>query len=179
MAILHLTLTWSALTNVIQNATTFLQQIASLQPQLNAAGGTPSALGFFSVVSHLNDFSEVLLTYINVVNRVQSWIGLEIRPVIKHAAHFSRNGCLDASETFINFAYTELSRAAVLPTGLALDEFSPCDYLQHLQQVIFAANVSDTNLTYNSFVVAPESLNNTLQEQFGFVEVLKRTLSLG
>lgn len=107
MAILHLTLTWSALTNVIQNATTFLQQIASPQPQpqLNAAGGTPSALGFFSVVSHLNDFSEVLLTYIDVVNRVQSWIGLEIRPVIKHAAHFSRNGCLDASETFINFAH--------------------------------------------------------------------------
>lgn len=58
----------NTLTSLLQNATTFLQEVASIQPELNATG-TPSALdGFFDIVNQLNDFSSQLLTYIGMVN---------------------------------------------------------------------------------------------------------------
>lgn len=58
----------NTLTSLLQNATTFLQEVASIQPELNATG-TPSALdGFFDIVNQLNDFSSQLLTYISMVN---------------------------------------------------------------------------------------------------------------
>ena len=58
----------NTLTSLLQNATTFLQEVALIQPELNATG-TPSALdGFFDIVNQLNDFSSQLLTYISMVN---------------------------------------------------------------------------------------------------------------
>ena len=98
---------------------------------------------------------------------MQSLIASEIRPVIKHAAHLSRRGCSDGPETFTNFSYTELKNAAMLPDDLALGDFSPCDYLPHLQQVLFSTDELDTSVTYETLAVLPESLNNTLYEKFG------------
>ena len=102
---------------------------------------------------------------------MQSLIPPEIRPVIKHAAHLSRRGCSDGSETFANFSYTELRNAEILPEDLALEDFSPCDYLQDLQQVLFSTDELDSSVTYETLVVLPESLNATLYEKFGSSEV--------
>ena len=87
--------------------------------------------------------------------------------MIKHAAHLSRRGCSDASETFANFAFTQLSNAAVLPTDLALEDFSPCQYLPHLQQILFSTDELDESINYENFVVVPESIQTVLYEQFG------------
>ena len=58
------------LTSVLENATNFLQEVASIQPELNVTGNTSSALdGFFDIVSELNDFGMELLTYIDLVNQ--------------------------------------------------------------------------------------------------------------
>ena len=91
-----------------------------------------------------------------------------MRPVIKHAAHLSRRGCSDASETFVNFSYSELNNAGVLPDNLTIEDFSPCDHLQMLQHVVFSTNISNTNtsVTYENFVIVPESLSTYLHEQF-------------
>ena len=98
---------------------------------------------------------------------MQNLIAPEIRPVIKNAAHFSRRGCSDASEAFANFSYNELTSASVLPNELAFEDFSPCDYLPHLQQVLFSTDMMDANVTYETFVVVPVSLNNSLSELLG------------
>ena len=102
---------------------------------------------------------------------MQSLIPPEIRPVIKHAAHLSRRGCSDGSETFANFSYTELRNAEILPEDLALEDFSPCNYLQDLQQVLFSTDELDSSVTYETLVVLPESLNATLYEKIGSSEV--------
>ena len=98
---------------------------------------------------------------------MQTLIPSEMRPVIKHAAYLSRRGCSDASKTFANFAYIKLSDAAVLPSDLSLEDFSPCDYLPHLQQVLFSTDELDETVTYETFVVVPESMKTVLYEQFG------------
>ena len=62
----------NTLASLLQNATIFLQEVASIQPELNASE-TPSALdGFFDIVNQLNDFSVQLLTYIDTVNQGMS-----------------------------------------------------------------------------------------------------------
>lgn len=98
---------------------------------------------------------------------VQSLIGPEIRSVVRHASSLKRNGCTAASESFATFAYNKLSTAALLPDGLTLDDFSPCSYLDLLQQLLFTTNELDMSVTYETFVVVPESLNTTLYNQFG------------
>ena len=58
------------LTSVLMNATTFLQQIASLRPEMNVGGDNSSALdGLFTVIDQLNDFGDGFMTYIDVVNQ--------------------------------------------------------------------------------------------------------------
>ena len=72
----------------------------------------------------------------------------------------------------------------MLPAELAFDDFSPCDYLPQLQQVVFSTDELDESVTYETFVIVPESLNTTLREQFGddndingpFVSLLSRCL---
>ena len=98
---------------------------------------------------------------------MQSLIAPEIRPVIKHASHLSRKGCSDASNTFANFSYNQLKEASLLPESLILEDFSPCEYLPHLQQVLFATDELNESVTYESFIIVPESLNASLYEQFG------------
>ena len=98
---------------------------------------------------------------------MQNLIPPEIRPVIKHAAYLSRRECSDGSETFTDFAYTALRNAAVVPDNVTKEVFSPCDYLPHLQQVLFSTDNLDANVTYETLVVVPESLNNSLYELFG------------
>ena len=98
---------------------------------------------------------------------MQNLIPPEIRPVIKHAAYLSRRGCSDGTETFANFAYTTLKNAVVLPDDVTEEVFSPCDYLPHLQQVLFATDGLNESVTYESFIIVPESLNASLYEQFG------------
>ena len=90
-----------------------------------------------------------------------------MRPVIKHAAHLSRRGCSNASESFANFAYTKLINAGVLPGDVAFEGFSPCDYLQMLQQVLFSTNELDEDVTYENFVIVPETLKTELLGYFG------------
>lgn len=59
----------NTLTSVLQNASAFFREVASLQPQLNASATAPKSLdGFFSIVNELNDFGEELLLYIDIVN---------------------------------------------------------------------------------------------------------------
>ena len=45
--------------------------------------------------------------------------------------------------------------------------FSPCDYLPHLQQVLFSTDELNASVTYETLVVVPEHLNNSLYELFG------------
>lgn len=103
---------------------------------------------------------------------MQSLIAPEIRPVVKHAAHLSRRGCKDPSEAFSNFSFTQLSNASVLPINLTLENFSPCEYLPHLQQVLFSTDEMDESVTYETFVVIPDQLNNSLYELFGSEAVI-------
>lgn len=60
-----------------------------------------------------------------------------------------------------------LTNASVLPDGLIFDDFSPCNYLPHLQQVLFSTDALDTSVTYESFVIISDSLNVSLRERFG------------
>ena len=60
----------NTLISVLQNATTFLQEVEAFKLELNVAGDIPSALeGFFSIANKLNDLSGDLLTYIDLVNQ--------------------------------------------------------------------------------------------------------------
>ena len=107
------------------------------------------------------------LTFVLKCFTVQNLIAPELRPVIKNAARLSRRGCSDASNAFANFSYTKLSNASVLPIDLAFEDFSSCDYLPQLQQLLFSTDELDESVTYESFVVVPESINATLYELFG------------
>jgi hypothetical protein len=158
----------NTLTAVLQDATVFLGQIATLQPAFNAAGNTPSALdGFFSIVNQLNDLGDGLLTYIELVNETQNLIPTELRPVIKHSKHLSRRGCKDASERFANFSYTQLNNSQVLPEGVTFANFSSCEYLPHLQQLLYSTDELNETVTYETFVIIPDELAATLEEQLG------------
>lgn len=86
---------------------------------------------------------------------------------MKHSGRFSRGGCSNPSEMFANFSYTKLINASVLPSNLTVEEFSPCDYLPHLQKVMFATDELDDSVTYETFVVVPDDLKTSLQEQLG------------
>jgi hypothetical protein len=55
----------------------------------------------------------------------------------------------------------------VLPDGLVFDDFSSCEYLALLQQVLYTTDELDESVTYESFVVVPESLRASLIEKFG------------
>lgn len=68
---------------------------------------------------------------------------------------------------FTNFSYTKLSNASVLPDNLTLEDFSPCDYLPNLQQVMFSTDELDDSVTYETLVVVPETLKTMLEEQLG------------
>ena len=74
--------------SVLQSATAFLQELASLQPEVNVGAETPSALnGFFSVVTQLGDLGEELATYIEMVGEgmLKDLIShLDIRLLIQH-----------------------------------------------------------------------------------------------
>ena len=60
----------NTVTSVLQNATSFLQELASLKPEFYATDDTPSALdGFFSVVTQIGDLSEELVMYIETVDK--------------------------------------------------------------------------------------------------------------
>ena len=98
---------------------------------------------------------------------VHSLIPVEIRSIVKNSARFSRGGCADPPEIFANFSYTKLSNASLLPSNLTLEEFSPCEYLPNLQQVLFSTDELDDNVTYETLVVVPESLKTTLEDQLG------------
>lgn len=91
----------------------------------------------------------------------------EIRPIIRHATLLLRNGCSDASEAFTTFSYTQLSTTDMLPVGLSLEDFSPCEYLMQLQQTLFSTDLQDESVTYETFVVVPEVLNTSLYDKFG------------
>ena len=56
--------------SVLQNVTTFLQELASLKPEFYATDDIPSAVdGFFSVVTQIGDLSEELVMYIETVDK--------------------------------------------------------------------------------------------------------------
>lgn len=117
-------------------------------------------------------FLSHLCTFLIFYSTVQSLIPADIRPVIQHAAHLSRRGCSDASDAFANFAFTTLDKArldneTVLPDDLSFEEFSACEYLPQLQQVLFSTEEMDESVTYQSFVVIPEELQATLRDRFG------------
>ena len=60
----------NTLINLLQNSTTFLQEIETFKLELNVAGDTPSELdGFFSMANQLNDLGNEVLTYIDLVNQ--------------------------------------------------------------------------------------------------------------
>ena len=60
----------NTLIEVLQNATTFIQDVAALQPTLNVTGNGMSALDeFFSIINQLNDLGAEILTYIDLVNQ--------------------------------------------------------------------------------------------------------------
>lgn len=103
---------------------------------------------------------------------VDSLIPQAIRPAIKHSAHLSRRGCSDASDSFARFAYTTLSNAlinneTVLPDHLALDDFLSCKYLPELQQVLFSTDELDESVTYETFVVVPDSIRTLVHGLYG------------
>jgi transcriptional regulator NrdR family protein len=101
------------------------------------------------------------------VNETQNLIPYEIRPVIKHAKHLSRRGCKDASERFTNFSYIQLNNSQLLPEDLTVDDFSSCEYLSQLQQLLYSTEELDETVTYETFVIIPDDLVATLEEQFG------------
>ena len=82
----------NTLLSVLQSATAFLQELASLQPEVNVGAETPSALnGFFSVVTQLGDLGEELATYIEMVGEgmLKDLIShLDIRLLIQHYIPF-------------------------------------------------------------------------------------------
>ena len=98
---------------------------------------------------------------------VQSLIPHEIRPVIKHSAHLSKRGCSDASETFAKFAYTSLSDASVFSDSFVFEDFSACEFLPQLQQLLYSTNEINTSVTYETFVRVPENITFSLHEKFG------------
>ena len=54
-----------------------------------------------------------------------------------------------------------------MPESLVLEEFSPCEYLPHLQQILFATDELNENVTYQNFIIVPASL----YEQLGDVNI--------
>ena len=69
------------LMNLLQNATTFLEHVSSLQLELNAILGEeipPALEGFFEIISTLQNFADTLLTYINLVNEGMYSYGLSL-----------------------------------------------------------------------------------------------------
>ena len=59
----------NTLTTVLETATNFLQEVASLQLQMNASEIPSSLEGFFSIVNELNDLGTEFLTYIDLVDQ--------------------------------------------------------------------------------------------------------------
>lgn len=55
----------------------------------------------------------------------------------------------------------------MLPVDLTFEEFSSCDYLPQLQQLLFSTDELDESVTYESFVVVPETIKTTLHQLFG------------
>lgn len=53
-----------------------------------------------------------------------------------------------------------------MPESLVLEEFSPCEYLPHLQQILFATDELNENVTYQNFIIVPASY-----EQLGDVNI--------
>ena len=53
-----------------------------------------------------------------------------------------------------------------MPDSLSLEEFSPCEYLPHLQQNLFKTGELNENVTYKNFFIVPESLIASLHLQF-------------
>lgn len=113
------------LDKIIQNATELLDSIASLGPELNAGGATPSPLdGMFNIVNELQDLGDTLGKYVDLVSQgtpdlvcfhavssrgvgfdltlfastVQDLITPEIRPVIKHASRLMHYSALMRKE---------------------------------------------------------------------------------
>lgn len=95
---------------------------------------------------------------------MQTLITPEIRSIIRHASQLEKDGCVKPSASFSNFSFTRLHDAGVLPEDLLLEDFSPCDYLSHLQQELFST--FNNNVTYQNFVVVPESFANMIQDYF-------------
>lgn len=185
------------LDKVIQNATDLLDAIMNLGPMLNAGGTAPSALdGLFDIVGEVQDLGDALTTYKDLVGQgtpklvcfsccsvswhcvhltrlffiVQSLVAPEIRSVVKHASHLARNGCADPSESFAIYAFDRLN--GVLPSGLLIEDFSPCDYLAQLQQVLFSTSSLNDDVTYETFVILPASLKTELQGYYTGLEDL-------
>ena len=98
---------------------------------------------------------------------VQNLIPHEIRPVIKHSAHLSKRGCSDASETFAKFAYTSLSDVLIFSDSFVFEDFSTCEFLPQLQQLLYSTNEINTKVTYEDFVIVPENITISLREKFG------------
>jgi hypothetical protein len=96
---------------------------------------------------------------------VQTLITPEIRSVIKHSSHLVKDGCVNPSASFSNFAFTRLRDAGALPEDMLLVDFSPCEYLPHLQQELFSK--FNDNVTYENFVIVPKPLENFIQDYFG------------
>ena len=59
----------NTLTTVLETATNFLQEVASLQLEMNATEIPSSLEGFFSVLNQLSDLGTEFLTYIDLVNQ--------------------------------------------------------------------------------------------------------------
>ena len=50
---------------------------------------------------------------------------------------------------------------------MTYEDFSPCDYLPNLQQVLFETDELNEEVDYETFVLIPEDLHSLLNEQFG------------
>ena len=79
----------NTLLKVLQDATTFLEEVKAIQPELNAAGNDTSALnGFFSIVDQLNDLGGELSKYINLVNQGMHLVQIDSLLPIRNLSNF-------------------------------------------------------------------------------------------
>ena len=102
---------------------------------------------------------------------MQSLIRPEVKSAVKHAGLLMANGCANPSQNFVQFAITELRNANMLPANVSLANFSACDYLPHLQHLLFSTETLNTEVTYANLVVLPEALTTRLHEYLGEIDL--------
>jgi hypothetical protein len=79
-----------------------------------------------------------------------------------------KNGCGNPSKSFTNYSFAQLHNAGILPQNLTIEDFPPCTYLPQLQQVLFTTDSLNDDVSYQNFVIVPESLEVALENYLGY-----------